>query len=974
MDNIFHLRYGDTDYMVLIEAKAQPIDVTGGEWLATYGNKPKCARKQVEDHIRTMWEYMEPIARDTKLQFVAIVVSPDPATKEVVKPGYRNAELVLLPTDKLIPFIHERFNFDLNASHPAPELFRVSQSPFLDLLRLSMAIPALGHPELSSGIRYVDRCRRTLDQTLFEDFKPRAERWLINGSAGMGKSVLLAYAAAVLSSGRELYRFQGETGVKEATEVLETTAFDPDSGPIAMLAMSAKQLENLRQWFEFFVSLFEESDLTGNLHFRRPEFLLARSIGEWVTYKRTFSAVLLDEAHDLPEHAARSLKEVYDQQPFYLVLACDRHQQLRLSGANARVMTGFDFTGKHVRLKQIYRNPAPVYIASLALMFRWFGEGGPKVLPSDKDFSTCFGFDSFRLSPNEPTLTMKNDAHPANSWSHVVAAFPDVATAAATLRREKLGTKEVLWVRFSEEDPDFDYESLHRDFTYHNCRSREAHKLSDKYIKGQDFPVVVIEGFPSFMEKHSTEKEEAQMWQFRRELYLCASRATCFLYFVCDVKETKEVSAIRQEIARLLEAVGAPHSSPDANGAKPWTFRIGAAEHVRDYEVFSDLREDPVEESVSEDASDDLTRKPKSDTAPSATNAAVVKASPSSKSAGPLKKDSATTKPESSKQAPVQPAPTEGVTTDSNEEPEHWELTIEEPQTTKEFSELAGVEVYRVVEALNEIGCFEGPNKPISIKNLAKIAPHFRCYVVGYEDEYESAQEGEELDHQTTTATPTESSSVDPKSETPDDVYVIGGNVIVSDLAARIGIKPFQLLADLIKMEVFVAPHQEITANTATKICKIHGYRCRLDESLQTKGAKKVAPDSQAKPKKHNKRSEPKTTKPVAAKQKPLRSRGMNSLSHAFESADGSDQERESRSFAIRRGVHVRRGHWIEDSSLGIGKILQVCSKSQDRDAHKVWFAGGGKTELTHPLRGRTNKILHVSKISEDILRRAPST
>lgn len=531
MDNIFHLRYGGTDYIVLVEAKAQPVIIVGSEWQVTYPSGTKCARTQVEDHIRTMWEYLEPIARDTKLQFVAIVASPDSSTKETLKSGYRNADLALVSCDRLISFITERFNFDLKPNLPSPELFRVSQSPFLDLLRLSMPIPALGHPELSSAIRYVDRCRRTLDQTLFDDFRPRTERWLINGSAGMGKSVLLAYTAAVLSSGRELYRFQGDIGVKEATEVLASISFDHKSGPIAMLAMSAKQLESLREWYEFFVSLFEESDLSGDLHFRRPEFLLARTIGEWLTYKRRFSAVLLDEAHDLPEHAARTLKEIHDQTPFYMVVACDRHQQLRLSGSDARVMSGFDFTGKGVRLRQIYRNPAPIYIASLALMFRWFGEGGPKVIPSDKEFSSSFGFDSVRFKQNEPTLTMKNDAHPANSWSHVVAAFPDVATAAATLRREKLGRKEVLWVRYSEENPDFDYEALQHDFTYHNCRSREAYKLSDKYIKGQDFPVVVIEGFPSFMEKFGTEEEEKQMWQFRRELYLSASRATCFLYF-----------------------------------------------------------------------------------------------------------------------------------------------------------------------------------------------------------------------------------------------------------------------------------------------------------------------------------------------------------------------------------------------------------------------------------------------------------
>lgn len=729
MDNIFHLRYGGTDYIVLVEAKAQPVIIVGSEWQVTYPSGTKCARTQVEDHIRTMWEYLEPIARDTKLQFVAIVASPDSSTKETLKSGYRNADLALVSCDRLISFITDRFNFDLKPNLPSPELFRVSQSPFLDLLRLSMPIPALGHPELSSAIRYVDRCRRTLDQTLFDDFRPRTERWLINGSAGMGKSVLLAYTAAVLSSGRELYRFQGDIGVKEATEVLASISFDHKSGPIAMLAMSAKQLESLREWYEFFVSLFEENDLSGDLHFRRPEFLLARTIGEWLTYKRRFSAVLLDEAHDLPEHAARTLKEIHDQTPFYMVVACDRHQQLRLSGSDARVMSGFDFTGKGVRLRQIYRNPAPIYIASLALMFRWFGEGGPKVIPSDKEFSSSFGFDSVRFKQNEPTLTMKNDAHPANSWSHVVAALPDVATAAATLRREKLGRKEVLWVRYSEENPDFDYEALQHDFTYHNCRSREAYKLSDKYIKGQDFPVVVIEGFPSFMEKFGTEEEEKQMWQFRRELYLSASRATCFLYFICDVKETEEVSAIRSELARLLESVATPHATPDANGTKPWTFRITAPDQLRDHEVFQDARlelDDTGGESPAIDS--DQTRsdsKPNSESKdePAISQSKAPQADSTTRNTGRIIENTA---PDSDVKSEKVKRPSD----EDNSDTATWELTIPEPMTAKEFADLVGVELHKVLEALIEIKCFDGANRPISIENLARIASLFQCIVI----------------------------------------------------------------------------------------------------------------------------------------------------------------------------------------------------------------------------------------------------
>ena len=38
------------------------------------------------------------------------------------------------------------------------------------------------------------------------------------------------------------------------------------------------------------------------------------------------------------------------------------------------------------------------------------------------------------------------------------------------------------------------------------------------------------------------------------------------------------------------------------------------------------------------------------------------------------------------------------------------------------------------------------------------------------------------------------------------------------------GLKPFQLLADLIKLQVFVAPHQAIEPDVAAQVCETHGF------------------------------------------------------------------------------------------------------------------------------------------------------
>ena len=604
MDNLLHFRHQEIDYLVEIEVKHQPVLVERNRWTVRYDDGPSCAREQVDNHIRTMWEYLRPIARQTELKFMAIVVSSDVQTAPARADGYRNAELYLRSVKDLPAFLAERFNFIHAPARPKPEVLRVPQSGFLDLLRLSLPVEQLGHPELSSAIRYVERCRRTLDETLFQKFNPTPERWVINGSAGMGKSVLLAYAAAVLSSGFELYRALGVVGVKPATETFTKIRFrpDPKRGSIAIMAMSAKQLDNIRAWFNLFVEQFQQADVAGNVRFRPPEFVLCRPGASISGLADRCSALLVDEAHDIPPFAARDLAELNGKSGLYLVVACDRHQKLRLAGSDARIIEGLDFTNRSTRLRQIYRNPAPVYIASLGLMFRWFADSGPKVVPTQRQLEEEFGFDVTN-TPAGLQVLMRSDAHPANSWCHTVASFPDAAAVYSALLKEKIGHKDVLWVRFSQEDPDFDYEQLNKHFTYHNCRDREAHKISDKYIKGQDYPIVVIEGFPGFMDRfeatpdEAAEVAEARAWTFRRELYLCASRATGFLYFICNVPETNEIRRIQAELQKLIHATAAPENF-QSGGTKSWRFLIAKSEHSRKVEVFADAVSEPTSDQT----------------------------------------------------------------------------------------------------------------------------------------------------------------------------------------------------------------------------------------------------------------------------------------------------------------------------------------------------------------------------------------
>jgi translation initiation factor IF-2 len=64
--------------------------------------------------------------------------------------------------------------------------------------------------------------------------------------------------------------------------------------------------------------------------------------------------------------------------------------------------------------------------------------------------------------------------------------------------------------------------------------------------------------------------------------------------------------------------------------------------------------------------------------------------------------------------------------------------------------------------------------------------------------------------------------------------------IIVSELAARMGLKPFVLLADLIKLQVFVAPNQAIEPDIAAKVCEVHGFYFEREKREKGGGVHKV--------------------------------------------------------------------------------------------------------------------------------------
>jgi len=87
---------------------------------------------------------------------------------------------------------------------------------------------------------------------------------------------------------------------------------------------------------------------------------------------------------------------------------------------------------------------------------------------------------------------------------------------------------------------------------------------------------------------------------------------------------------------------------------------------------------------------------------------------------------------------------------------------------------------------------------------------------------------------QTTTSADPEYASNDPK------VIVIKPPILIPDLAARLGLKPFNIMADLIKIGVFPAPNQPLEPDIAAKICDIPGFVFEREKRDKEKGFHKV--------------------------------------------------------------------------------------------------------------------------------------
>jgi hypothetical protein len=601
IDNLFHYREREVDYIVIVETKSQPIRIENGKWIVQYAKEGtdelryKDVRGQLLNHAKTIRRYLRPMGRNVELKIKALLVSSDPNTKQILPTDDQPVWMGMCGYNYLPHWVEQlRRGRDGGLK---PDILRVAQSEFMALLRLGIPVRSLGHPELRNAIHYINRCKREIDSELFRTYEPSKRRWAINGSAGMGKSVLLAYATAVFASDRvlvaddEVIKLALNEGRNQEMGLAEVR-----SRNICVFAMKPKQRQVLELLYAQFVRDLSAAAPNEELNFLKPRFDVWN---DTVGVPKGCNVLVVDESHDLTTTGQEKIRRWHEEsEGNYLMLACDRHQKIRLGGSNATLINGLTFSGFTKRLSRNYRNPFPIYTASLALMFRWFGGSGPKVIPSNTELRDWLGFDIDATTlGNQVVLRLQNDSHPANAWSHCVGTFINCAAAFGHLSQQNLATSEVLWVRFSKEDPEFDYERLSC-FTYHNFHTSESSDLVDKYVKGQEFPIVVIEGFPDQMDDFGEwqsnpdqmDEKERAMWMFRRELYLCASRATGFLYFICNVTETEAVTRIEAELLDLLSQLSAP-SKADAAQGNVWRFTLKKSDQIRKVDEFSDAVE-----------------------------------------------------------------------------------------------------------------------------------------------------------------------------------------------------------------------------------------------------------------------------------------------------------------------------------------------------------------------------------------------
>ena len=273
IDFILHLQEGNLHNILIIECKdckitgkdKKPIGPSG-DWNAIYPDGPKEIKNQIRKQFISLIHNLDPLDEKELIVRRGIVVSSklEENFKSVDKGIHGRPDYHLMGYETFRGFIE---NWKKKSSSP----YLVNQSEILRRLRCSKAVYNLGHPETRNAISYSARCRSFIDSELFSHFKPRESHWAINGSAGMGKSVLLAYAMQVFITDMIIVDRRGDTSFRDLNS-FEDRAKEIGLVPINerqvwLVAQSEKQRDSLIEMHKSFC--VEYSKINEFTHFQR---------------------------------------------------------------------------------------------------------------------------------------------------------------------------------------------------------------------------------------------------------------------------------------------------------------------------------------------------------------------------------------------------------------------------------------------------------------------------------------------------------------------------------------------------------------------------------------------------------------------------------------------------------------------------------------------------------------------------------
>jgi len=600
IDHLFHYKKGDQDHLVIVEVKKRRLygntkfanPTSNSPWKLQYDEKVKDIKKQVRDQKIAL------------KQFCLNVTKTVPEIECWIVDLRKNTQKIIVDEkDKALKLLtYPGFTFQLKHIKSIGSIIRVEHSEFLRELRKGIIEKDVGHPDISSGIKFIQICRKSLDDQIYRFFKPRSNFYAINGCAGMGKSVLLAYGTYVFASNYAInfdYLKPQLAPYEWKFELLPR-----DKRKIYVYAVKKKQIQILKEYWEDIQKYISTINQEYTPALQKPVFR------HWTgSINKDCNILIIDEAHDLSLSDQQTVANWFkdDNQRFpqkYLFVACDRNQSLKRKYSDEDIIDGLNFSGHSTRLNRVYRCPFPVYAASIGILFRWFASEGGSVVLSNRRLREHFAFraDVVEEKESSMTLSMRNDSHPGNNWKQTVSYFVNCTTAYDHLSQFHLEREDVLWACFRKIEEEFDYNLIQRYFTFVDLQGNDADNEIDKNIKGQEFAVVIVEGLPTDLNPlqlkdkkywgDNVSEIENKMWRLRRNVYITCSRASAFLYFVLDIDNSDNENQL--ELKNLIKQVAHSERGKNESG-QTWTFKVNKLPIKRKPIVFKDIEGDDKE-------------------------------------------------------------------------------------------------------------------------------------------------------------------------------------------------------------------------------------------------------------------------------------------------------------------------------------------------------------------------------------------